>query len=606
MKTQNNSIRNIAIIAHVDHGKTTLVDHLFRQSGAFRSNQDMGERIMDSMDLERERGITIAAKNCSIDWKGTRINIIDTPGHADFGSEVERALMMADGALLLVDASEGPLPQTRFVLKKALASNLAIIVIINKIDRHDARAKEVLDEIYELFLDLEAGDHHIEFPVFFAIGRDGKIKRNLNDELCDLSLLLEEIIKTIPGPSYDTEAPFQMMVSDLGWSDFLGRLVIGKVVNGSTKVNEKLVRMTEKGAEPLRVVKMQIYQGITFHEVDEISPGDIVILAGVENAEIGDTVCHRDYQKALPRIHIDDPVVSMEFAGNTSPFSGKEGSIVQSSRILERLKKEALDNVGIQVEEKNGSFIVSGRGEFQMAILAETMRREGYEFIIGRPIVIFKKENGKTLEPVEYVCLDIDSTCTGTASDMLARRKGKMLNFITKDARVRLEYLVPSRTMIGFRNEFLTATRGAGLINTYLHGYEEYKGEFSGRQNGVMVSDRTGRVTPYALHCLEDRGVFFIDPGIMVYEGMIVGEHARSNDLSVNVTREKKLTNIRAANKDENVVLTPPLRMNLEKAIEYIADDECIEVTPLSIRIRKKILGTQQRYISGRIAQPQA
>lgn len=595
----NSNIRNIAIIAHVDHGKTTLVDHLFRQSGLFRSNQEVADRVMDSMDLERERGITIAAKNCSVRWGDVKINILDTPGHADFGGEVERAMMMVDGVVLLVDASEGPLPQTRFVLKKALEAKRSIIVVVNKIDRQDARPQEVLNEVYDLFIDLDATEDQLDFPLLYAIGRDGIAQTTLTDKGKDLSPLFDAIVKHVPGPSYDPSKPFQMLVSNLSYSDYLGRLAIGRVFNGTARKNERLGCIGADGkAVPLRVTKLQVYQGINFEEVDEAQPGEIIILSGVENVSIGDTICTIDNPQALPRLVVDEPTISMRFMANTSPFSGREGKLVQPQKIKERLYKEALYNVALKIEDskEDESVIVRGRGEFQMAILIETMRREGFELTVGRPQIIFKQVNGEQHEPIERVLIDCDEAFIGILTEKLALRKGKMVNMVNHGSgRVRLEFEIPSRGLIGYRNEFLTDTRGTGIMNSYLKGYEEYKGDFASRLSGSLVADRQGEAIPYAIFGLQPRGKIFVQPGDPVYEGMVVGEHNRDNDLNVNICREKKLTNIRAAAKDENVILVPVVPMTLEKAIEFIRDDELVEVTPVSVRIRKKILQANKR-----------
>jgi len=595
----NNRLRNIAIIAHVDHGKTTLVDALFRQSGLFRANQEMAERLMDTLDLEKERGITIAAKNCSVVWKGIQINIIDTPGHADFGGEVERALSMVDGAILLVDASEGPLPQTRFVLKKALEAGLKIVVVINKIDRSDARPYEVLNEIYDLMIDLGADDEQIEFPLLYAVGRDGIAMKDLDQGSQDLHVLMDTILEEIPGPCHDPEAPFQMLVSDLGYSDYVGRLAIGKVFNGSARDKDSLVCLNAKNQSiPLKVTKLQVYEGIKLKDVDLVQPGDIAVLAGIEEVTIGDTICNVQTRQALPRINVDEPTVSMTFTVNHSPFGGKEGKYVQSGRIHERLQKETLRNVSIQVEaaaDREG-IVVKGRGEFQLAILIETIRREGYEFCVGRPEVILRYEKNKKLEPVEQLLVDCEERFLGVITEKLSLRKGKMTNLVNNGkGRVRMDFSIPSRTLIGYRDEFLTDTRGTGLMHSIFDGYEEYRGECISRFTGSIVSDRTGQAVPYALYNLEPRGRLFVLPGDLVYEGMIVGEHNRGNDIDVNPCKEKKLSNMRAAGRDENVILTPIKLPTLEQAISFIRDDELLEITPLSIRMRKAVLPVQQR-----------
>ena len=599
MKEINQDIRNIAIIAHVDHGKTTLVDNLFKHSGMYRDGQDVDDRVMDSMDLERERGITIAAKNCSIVWKDTKINILDTPGHADFGGEVERALSMVDGAILLVDASEGPLPQTRFVLEKTLEAGLKVIVCVNKIDRHDARATEVLDEVYDLFIDLDANDEQLEFPVLYAIGRDGIAKKNLEDDSKNLNPLLDMMVDFMPGPKHDTEMPFQMLVADLGYSEYLGRLAIGKIYNGSAKANDKLLCVGDGVNRPIKVTKLQVYTGLKLETVDEVAPGDIAVVAGLEEVHIGDTICNAASPLAMPRITVDEPTVAMRFSINTSPFSGKEGKLVQASRIRERLNKEVMVNVALKVEETDDkdTFMVKGRGEFQMAILVEQMRREGFELCVGRPEVIYKKENGKTLEPIEQLFIDCDEAFIGVITEKLSIRKGKMVNLTNHGTgRVRIEFSVPSRSLIGYRDEFLTDTKGTGLMNSLIAGYEPHRGEFPSRFTGSLVSDRQGSTTPYALFNLEPRGIMFITNGVEVYEGMIIGEHNRDGDLNINPCKEKKLSNVRASGKDDAVTLTPIRPMTLEYAINFIREDELVEVTPLNIRMRKAVLSGNSRH----------
>ncbi|MGM0538087.1 MAG: translational GTPase TypA [Thermodesulfobacteriota bacterium] len=592
-------LRNLAIIAHVDHGKTTLVDAMFRQSGLFREGQEVAERLMDNMDLEQERGITIAAKNCSVMWEGVKINIIDTPGHADFGGEVERALSMADGALLLVDASEGPLPQTRFVLEKTLAAGLKVIVLVNKIDRQDARPEEVLDEVYDLFIDLGANDEQIDFPYLYAVGRDGVAGWSLGEMRKDLRPLFETILERMPGPVSDPGASFQMLVSDLGYSDYLGRLAIGKVMNGKAQTNDQLVCLGTNGqARQLRVTRLQTFEGMSLKPAEHIQSGDICVLSGIEDIHIGDTICHQDEPRALPRIRVDEPTVGMRFTINTSPLSGREGSLVQSGKIRERLFKETLKNVSLQVEEMENkeTFLVKGRGEFQMAILIETMRREGFELTVGRPEVLYKEDDGQLLEPMEQVIIDCDQEFTGVITEKLAGRKGKMTSMHTRGTdRVRMEFSLPSRGLIGYRDEFLTDTRGTGLLNTYFAGYEPFRGRFASRSTGSIVSDRSGNAVAYALFNLEPRGEIFIVPGDAVYEGMIFGEHNRPPDLNANPCKEKKLTNVRAAGRDENVVLTPVRPMTLERAIHFIREDELVEVTPKNIRLRKSVLSAQKR-----------
>jgi GTP-binding protein len=588
-RATNESIRNIAIIAHVDHGKTTLVDAMFRQSGVFREGQATQERLMDSMDLERERGITIAAKNCSVIWKGVKINILDTPGHADFGGEVERALSMVDGAILLVDASEGPLPQTRFVLKKALEGGLSIVVVINKIDRPDARPDEVLGEIIGLFID----------PLVYAIGRSGIAQARVDEPAADLNLLFDTIVSRIAPPEYSTDEPFQMLVSDLSYSDYFGRQAIGKVVNGSVRSKDELVCIGEDGVKrPLNVSKLQTYVGPKLVESQGAEPGDIVVLAGIEDVHIGDTICTKEYPKALPRIMVDEPTISMRFAVNTSPMSGREGTQVTTSKLLERLRKETLKNVSIQVEETGiaGQYRVKGRGEFQLVILIEMLRREGFELCVGRPEVIYKSEGGKRLEPIEMLFVDCDERFAGIVTERLSGRKGRMIAYHSHaGGRVRLEFSVPSRALIGYRDGFLTDTKGTGILNSYLSGYEEYRGDFIDRFTGSLVSDRSGEAVTYGLYHLEPRGRLFVVPGDPIYEGMVVGEHNLDQDLNVNPAKPKKLSNMRSVLKDEALTLTPIQSMTLERAIQFIRDDEMVEVTPSSIRIRKAILSFQDR-----------
>lgn len=600
MITKNDSIRNIAIIAHVDHGKTTLVDALFRQSGVeSKGNQD---RIMDSGAIERERGITINAKNCAIHWRGVKINIIDTPGHADFGGEVERGLSMVDGVILLCDAAEGPLPQTRFVLQKALEKNLAVIVVINKIDRQDARPTEVLNEVYDLLLELKNDESILEVPVFYANGRAGIVSTKLDDpDAKDVYPLLDAVVDYIPAPVYDNEEPFQMLVSDLSYDDYLGRLAVGKIINGSATVNDSLVCINEKGEHvPLRVTRLQLYDGPRFKEASKVEPGDIVVLSGIENVSIGDTICNKEYVKPLDRIKVDEPTVSMLFSKNISPLAGKDGKQLTSAKIWDRLCKEAMRNVSIQVEKnQDDSFTVKGRGEFQMAIIVEQMRREGFELCVGRPRIIFKTDDkGQKTEPIEYLLIDCPEEYSGTVMEKLARRKATMNNITyLENSRVKMEFSIPSRGLIGYRDEFLTDTRGYGIMNSSLKGYEPYKGDFPDRASGSLVCDRAGVAVAYGIWELEDRGRFFILPGDPVYEGEVVGERNREGDLLLNPTRTKKLTNLRASGHDEAVSLTPVMKMTLEHAMRFIKDDELVEVTPSAIRMCKKILDSQKRKI---------
>jgi len=600
MITKNESIRNIAIIAHVDHGKTTLVDALFRQSGIeSKGNQ---ERIMDSGAIERERGITINAKNCAIKWRGVKINIIDTPGHADFGGEVERGLSMVDGVILLCDAAEGPLPQTRFVLQKALEKNLAVIVVINKIDRQDARPTDVLNEVYDLLLELKNDESVLDVPVFYANGRAGILSSKLNDpDAKDIYPLLDAVVDYMPAPMYDNEEPFQMLVSDLSYDDYLGRLAVGKIINGSATVNDSLVCINEKGEHvPLRVTRLQLYDGPRFKEASRVEPGDIVVLSGIDNVSIGDTICNKEYVKPLDRIKVDEPTVSMLFSKNISPLAGKDGKQLTSAKIWDRLCKEALRNVSIQVEKNpDDSFTVKGRGEFQMAIIVEQMRREGFELCVGRPRIIFKtNDKGQKTEPIEYLLIDCPEEYSGTVMEKLARRKASMNNIsYLENSRVKMEFSIPSRGLIGYRDEFLTDTRGYGIMNSSLKGYEPYKGDFPDRASGSLVCDRSGVAVAYGIWELEDRGRFFIVPGDPVYEGEVVGERNREGDLLLNPTRTKKLTNLRASGHDEAVSLTPVMKITLEHAMRFIKDDELVEVTPSSIRMCKKILDSQKRKI---------
>ncbi|GAB1455734.1 MAG: translational GTPase TypA [Spirochaetia bacterium] len=602
----NPGIRNIAIIAHVDHGKTTLVDAMFRQSGVFREGQQTQERLMDSMDLERERGITIAAKNCSVNWKGVKINILDTPGHADFGGEVERALSMVDGAILLVDSSEGPLPQTRFVLSKALAGGLPVIVVVNKIDRLDARPQEVLSEIYDLFIDLGADDSQLEFPVLYAIGKLGIAKDSLDGEGDNLHPLLDAILKYLPPPVYSRAEPFQMLVSDLSYSDYFGRQAIGKVINGRAHSKDGLVCIGEGDMrEALSVSKLHTYSGIKLVEAEYAETGDIIVLSGIDNVHIGDTICTKDAPKALTRIIVDEPTVAMRFFVNTSPNAGSDGKKVQSLKLFERLRKETLNNVSIQVEEAEtgGGFIVRGRGEFQMVILIEMLRRDGFEICVSRPEVISKYENGVRLEPIEQLFVDCAEGFAGIVTDKLSARKGRMLSYSCHDGgRVHLQFSVPSRALIGYRDTFLTDTKGTGIMNSYLSGYEEYRGDIINRFTGSLVSDREGAAVTYGLYHLEPRGRLFVVPGEQVYEGMIVGEHNLDSELNVNPCKEKKLSNMRSVLKDEALTLTPIQPMTLERAIQFLQDDEMVEVTPHFIRLRKTILSFQDRKCSRRDA----
>lgn len=592
-------IRNIAIIAHVDHGKTTLVDGMLKQAGVFRDNQEVVERIMDNIDLERERGITIMAKNTAVRYKNFKINIVDTPGHADFGGEVERTLKMVDGVILLVDASEGPLPQTRFVLKKALEANLTPIVVINKIDRPDARIQEVINEVYDLFIDLDATEEQLEFPILYTIAKDGIAKESLEDRSTDLQPLFEKIVEYIPAPTYDEDMPFQFLITSLDYDNFVGRLAIGRIFNGSVRQNQQVSVIKKNGTVVKGIVRvLYTYEGLKRVEVKEARAGDIVAIAGIEDITIGDTISDPDNPVVLPPITVEEPTISVIFSVNDSPFAGRSGKYLTSRHLRDRLYKETLTNVALKVQdtENPDSFLVMGRGELQIAILAEMMRREGYEFGVSKPEVIVKEMDGRKYEPVERVLVDIPEEFVGAVTQKLGSRRGRMVNMVNHGyGRVRLEFIVPSRGLIGYRSEFKTDTRGEGILNTIFEGWEEWQGEIKTRLNGALIADRKGVATPYAIFGLQDRGIFFIDPGTEVYEGMVVGEHSRENDLDVNVTREKKLTNIRAAGSDENIKIVPAKKMDFERALEWIKDDELVEVTPDSIRIRKKVLEKSKR-----------
>ena len=597
---QRESIRNIAIIAHVDHGKTTLVDAMLWQSGLFRQNESVPERIMDSIDLEREKGITIMAKNTAITYKGVHINIVDTPGHADFGSEVERTLTLVDGVLLLVDAAEGPLPQTRFVLKKALEAGLPPIVVVNKIDRGDARPAEVLDEIYDLFIDLDAAEDQLDFPVLYTDARAGTATADLKEEGRTLAPLFETILATVPAPSFDPDAGLQFRVAMLDWDDYVGRLIIGRVVNGRVGQADRVTVVHRDGAvEPAKVTVLYGYEGLKRVEVPEASAGDLVAIAGIEAVEIGETVADAENPRALPAIRIDEPTVAMLFSANVSPFAGREGRFVTSPQLRDRLMKEKRVNVGIRVEETDSpdTFRVSGRGELQLAILIEMMRREGFETEVGKPEIITRQEDGQTLEPMEHLVVDIPEEYIGAVTQKIGPRRGVMAKLVNHGTgRVRLEYRIPARGLIGYRTEFLTDTRGTGLLNHLFDGWDGWQGDIAHRQSGALVADRAGRTTAYAIDNLQARGVMFVNPGEQVYEGMIVGENSRDNDMDVNITKEKKLTNMRASTADEATKLTPPRLMNLEQCLEWIREDELLEVTPKSLRLRKRQLSGRRRF----------
>jgi GTP-binding protein len=599
MTEERKDIRNIAIIAHVDHGKTTLVDAMLKQAGTYRENEHIIDRVMDSMDLERERGITIMAKNTAVRYGDVKINILDTPGHADFGGEVERVLKMVDGVMLLVDAAEGCLPQTRFVLRKALELRLPVIAVVNKIDRQDARPAEVVDEIYELFLDLDATDAQIEFPILYAVSRDGIAKKNLADESNDLRPLFNQIIETIPAPRALRDDSLQLLVANLDYNEYVGRLAIGRIFSGEIAQNETVAIIKRDGTvQKTRVSKLYAFEGLKREPVERASVGDIVALAGMEGIEIGETISSADNPKALPVIAVDEPTISMIFSVNNSPFAGREGKYVTSRQLRERLDRELLSNVAIRVEETEtpDQFKVSGRGELQLAILIEMMRRENYELQVSKPQVITQQRDGKTYEPIELVVVDCPEEFIGVVTEAMGRRKGQMTKMINHGTgRVRLEFETPSRGMIGFRNEFLTETKGTGLLNTLFLRWGEWQGSMRGRATGSLVSDRMGETTTFALFNLQERGTMFARPGQKVYEGMIVGENARAVDLDVNVIKEKKLTNMRAASADEAMRLVPVKELSLEQALEFIADDELVEVTPETIRLRKRVLPANLR-----------
>jgi GTP-binding protein len=592
-------IRNIAIIAHVDHGKTTLVDAMLRQAGTFRENEHVADRVMDSMDLERERGITIMAKNTSVRYGGVKINIVDTPGHADFGGEVERVLKMVDGVMLLVDAAEGCLPQTRFVLRKALEARLPAIAVVNKIDRHDARPEEVVNEIYDLFIDLDATDEQIEFPILYAVSREGVAKKSLEDDSNNLKPLFDEIVRTIPPPRELRTDSAQMLVANLDYNEYVGRLAIGRVFSGEISAGETVaVVKRDRSVEKVKVKELYAFEGLKRESVPSARFGEIVALAGVEGIEIGETVTSADNPRPLPVIAVDEPTISMIFGVNTSPFSGTEGKFVTSRQIRERLDREVLGNVAIRVEETESpdQFKVSGRGELQLAILIEMMRREGYELQVSKPEVITRRAEGGVLEPFEQVVVDCPEEFIGVVTEAMGRRKGQMTKMVNHGTgRVRLEFETPSRGLIGFRGEFLTETKGTGLLNTVFLRWGDWVGPMRGRATGSLVADRMGEATTYALFQLQERGSMFIRPNTRVYEGMVVGENARFVDLDVNVVREKKLTNMRAASADEAMRLVPPKELSLEQALEFIADDELVEVTPRSIRLRKRALRANER-----------
>jgi GTP-binding protein len=598
-ETQFQNTRNIAIIAHVDHGKTTLVDAMLRQSGIFRANEEVTDRVMDSNDLERERGITILAKTTGVRYHGTKINIVDTPGHSDFGGEVERALKIVDGVMLLVDASEGPLPQTRYVLTKALEARLPPILVINKIDRPDARIQEVLNEVYDLFIDLDATEDQLSFPVVYTNGRAGIAKMDPADESDTLQPLFEAILKHVPPPEGNEEEVLQLLVANLDYSDYLGRLAIGRVFHGTLKLGDDVsIAKLDGTFHKTRITKLFSFEGLK--RVDETigKPGDILAIAGVEGITIGETVTSADNPKPLPHIQIDEPTIAMTFTINNSPFAGREGDFVTSRNLRDRLDKELLTNVSIRVEEAGGpdAFRVMGRGELQLAILIEMMRRESYELQVGKPEIITRKIDGVLHEPLELLVIDCPEEFIGVVIEKMGQRKGKMMKMVNHGSgRVRLEFDVPSRGLIGIRSEMLTDTKGTAIMNSLFKGYMEWQGDIETRPTGSLVSDRAGNATGFAIYNLQERGVIFISAGTEVYEGMIIGENARGKDLDVNIVKEKKLTNMRSSTADEAIRLVPPKILNLEEALEFIRDDELVEITPKSIRLRKKILKANMR-----------
>jgi GTP-binding protein len=599
MQIANPLRRNLAIVAHVDHGKTTLVDALLRQSGAFRANQQVADRVMDNTDLERERGITILAKNTAVHYRDLLINIVDTPGHADFGGEVERTLSMVDGVMLLVDASEGPLPQTRFVLRKALERGLPPIVVLNKIDRADARPQEVLNEVYDLFIDLDATEDQIEFPVLYTNAREGVASTEIGTPGQDLRPLFEAIVDYVPPPRGDAGAPLQMLVANLDSSDYLGRIAIGRIFNGTVSLNDAIAVMKLDGAvETTRVTKLFSFDGLKRIEIERAAAGDIVCLAGIENITIGETIADTEHRLRIPPIAIDEPTVSMIFGVNTSPVAGRDGQFVTSRNLRDRLIRELLGNVSLRVEDTESpeQMKVIGRGELQLSILIEMMRREGYELQVSRPDIVTKEIGGVRSEPVEELVIDVPEEFQGVVIAQAGTRRGIMTRMVNHGSgRVRLEFRIPARGLIGFRSQFLTDTKGTGIMNHLFAGWEPWHGAIPSRATGALVADRSGVATAYALFNLQERGEIFLDPGTQVYEGMIIGENARASDMDVNATKEKKQTNMRASTADEAIRLIPPRKLSLEQAIEFINDDELVEVTPKSIRLRKRILASNMR-----------
>lgn len=601
-------IRNIAIIAHVDHGKTTLVDHMLKQTGAWRTNQHVEKRIMDSNALEKERGITILAKNCSIKYKGVKINIVDTPGHADFGGEVERTLKMVNGVLLLVDAAEGPLPQTKFVLKKSLDLGLQPIVVINKIDRKDARADEVLNEVFDLFISLGATEEQLDFPFIFAVAKQGIAKLKLEEEGENLQPLFDAILKYVPAPKGNPDEPFQMLISAIDYNDYLGRIGIGRVHTGKVKIGDNIVLLTKLGAKiNAKITRLYTFDNIKRVEADEITAGDIGAIAGLEDVDIGDTIADPKKPEALPFVEIDEPTITMNFMVNNSPFAGQEGRYVTTRNISERLSRELKSNVSLRVEitDSPDTFKVSGRGELHLGILIENMRREGYELQLSKPEVIIKRIDDVICEPVEHVIIDVPDEFVGIVIEKLGKRKGEMRNMITFNDNTRVEFVIPARGLIGYRNEFMTDTKGTGILHHNFHGYEPHKGDIAHRSKGALVAMEAGQASAYAMFKLQERSFFFIEPTTRVYEGMVVGENSRDMDMRVNVTKTKQLSNMRSSGADEAIRLEPPVLLTLEQAIEWITEDELVEVTPENIRIRKRFL-TEMDKKNARIAEKRA
>lgn len=590
-------IRNVAIIAHVDHGKTTLVDALLKQSHIFRENEKVAERVMDSNDLERERGITILSKNTAVMHNGVKINIVDTPGHADFGGEVERVLNMVDGVLLLVDAFEGPMPQTKYVLRKALEQKLKPIVVINKIDRPDQRVHEVEDEVLELFMDLEADDDQLDFPVVYASARDGIAKLSMEDEGKDMQPLFEILLKEIPAPQGDIDGPLQFMVTTLDYDDYVGKIAVGRIVRGRMKTNQPVVIMNGESTRKAKIGRVYTYNGLNRVETDETAMGDITAFVGIEDINIGETVADAEHPEALPAITIDEPTLAMVFSVNNSPFAGREGDYVTSRHLRDRLFKEVETNVSMKVEETESpdAFKVSGRGELHLAVLIETMRREGYELQVGKPRVIYKRINDQLCEPLEYLTIDVPQEFMGTVMENLGARKAELINMTELAGYLRLEFIIPARGLIGFRAQFLTSTKGNGIMNHVYHGYAPFKGDIPGRTRGALVAFEDGETTPYGLNSVQDRGTLFVGPNEAVYTGRIIGENSRETDMDVNPCKKKHVTNMRSSASDEAVRLTPPRIFSLEQALEWINDDELVEVTPHSIRMRKTILDRAAR-----------